>query len=94
LKVFPVFYVTDLLQIVEALGRLGYGDDPHLEHALNVIRNKQDQDGRWAIEYDYIGKTWVEFGAKKQPNKWVTLRAMQALKLCSDAQDKPVMASN
>jgi len=28
------------------------------------------------------------------PNEWVTLRAMQALKLCSDAQDKPVMASN
>lgn len=78
---FPVFYVTDLLQIVEALARLGHGRDPRLAHALALIREKQDAQGRWALEYDYTGKTWVEFGQKKQPNKWVTLRALRALKL-------------
>ena len=31
---FPVFYVTDLLQIVEALVGLGYGDNPRLENVL------------------------------------------------------------
>ncbi len=77
---FPVFYVTDLLQNIEALVRLGYGGDPRLENALAIIREKQDQDGRWALEYDYAGKTWVEFGAKKQANKWVTLRALRVLK--------------
>jgi hypothetical protein len=78
---FPVFYVTDLLQNVEALVGLGYGDDPRLEHALNLIRAKQDPQGCWMMEYDYTGKTWVDFGAKKQPNKWVTLRASRVLKL-------------
>jgi hypothetical protein len=77
---FPVFYVTDLLQNVEALVGLGYGSDPRLENALTTIRNKQDQEGRWALEYDYAGKTWVEFGTKKQANKWVTLRALKVLK--------------
>jgi hypothetical protein len=77
---FPVFYVTDLLQNVEALAALGYGADPRLAHALDVIREKQDAQGRWALEYDYTGKTWVDFGAKKQPNKWVTLRALRVLK--------------
>jgi len=77
---FPVFYVTDLLQIVEALVGLGYGDDPRLANALNLIRNKQDDQGRWALEYSYTGKTWVDFGAKKQANKWVTLRALRVLK--------------
>ena len=77
---FPVFYVTDLLQNVEALVRLGYAKDPRLEDALEIIRSKQDQDGRWALEYDYAGKTWVEFGKKKQPNPWVTLRAAWVLK--------------
>jgi hypothetical protein len=77
---FPVFYVTDLLQIVEALVALGYGDDPRLTHALRTVREKQDGNGRWALEYDYAGKTWVDFGAKKQPNKWVTLRALRVLK--------------
>ena len=77
---FPVFYVTDLLQNVEALVRLGYGQDPRLSNALNLIREKQDQNGRWALEYDYAGKTWLDFGKKKQPNKWVTLRALWFLK--------------
>lgn len=77
---FPVFYVTDLLQNVETLVRLGIGEDPRLSNALNLIREKQDENGRWALEYDYAGKTWVAFGEKKQPNKWVTLRAAWVLK--------------
>jgi hypothetical protein len=76
---FPVFYVTDLLQLVEALARLGYGADPRLENANQLIRQKQDSNGRWALEYDYTGKTWADFGAKKQANKWVTVRALEVL---------------
>jgi hypothetical protein len=77
---FPVFYVTDLLQNVEALIALGYAGDSRMNNALNMIREKQDAQGRWALEYNYAGKTWVDFGAKKQPNKWVTLRALRVLK--------------
>jgi hypothetical protein len=77
---FPIFYVTDLLQIVEALVALGYGDDPRLSRAIELVREKQDENGRWALDYDYTGKTWVDFGAKRQPNKWVTLRALRVLK--------------
>jgi hypothetical protein len=85
---FPVFYVTDLLQIAEALAGLGYGQDAPLPQdrraamadLLTLVRDKQDAQGRWALEYDYEGKTWVDFGPKKQPNKWVTLRALRVLK--------------
>jgi hypothetical protein len=77
---FPLFYVTDLLQISEALVRLGYGRDPRLGNALDLIREKQDTDGRWLLEYDYSGKTWYDFGPKKKVNKWVTYRALYVLK--------------
>jgi hypothetical protein len=77
---FPVFYVTDLLQNVEVLATLGYGRDKRLTHALTIIRDKQDDQGRWLLEYDYTGRTWGDFGRKQQPNKWVTLRALRALK--------------
>jgi hypothetical protein len=77
---FPVFYVTDVLQIVEALTSLGYGQDPRLANAIAFIRGKQDSQGRWLLDYDYKGKTWFDFGQKKQPNKWVTLRAMRVLR--------------
>ncbi len=76
---FPVFYVQDILHITEALVRLGYGKDPRLTNALQLVRDKQDSQGRWMMEYDYTGKTWVDFGPKKQPNKWVTLRALRVL---------------
>lgn len=77
---FPVFYVTDLLQNMEALAALGYGSDSRLANAIQVLLEKQDAQGRWPMEYDYTGKTWVDFGPKKQPNKWVTLRALKVLK--------------
>jgi hypothetical protein len=80
---FPVFYVTDLLQTAEALVGLGHGGDPRLANALAMIRDKQDAQGRWPLEYDYSGKTWVDFGPKKQPNKWVTLRALRVLRAAS-----------
>ena len=51
-----------------------------MAQALTIIRQKQDNQGRWPLEYDYTGKTWCEFGAKRQPNKWVTLRALRVLK--------------
>lgn len=77
---FPVFYVSDILQIAEALVGLGHGHDPRLSNTLKFIREKQDNEGRWPLEYDYAGKTWISFGKKKQPNKWVTLRALRILK--------------
>ncbi|MCI0713436.1 MAG: nitrogen fixation protein NifH [Chloroflexi bacterium] len=77
---FPVFYVTDLLQNIEALLALGQGIDRRLCGALDLICNKRDAQGRWPLEYDYTGKTWGDYGAKKQPNKWVTLRALRVLK--------------
>ena len=77
---FPVFYVADLLQNVEVLVRLGYGNDPRIANALSIIRDKQDSQGRWMMEYNYSGKMWLEFGSKKQSNKWVTLRVLRVLK--------------
>lgn len=76
---FPVFYVTDLLQNVEALVGLGYGGEPRLANSLKIVREKQDARGRWMLEYHYNGKTWFDSGPLKQPNKWVTLRALRVL---------------
>ncbi len=77
---FPIFYITDLLQLAEAMVGLGYGSDKHLVNTINIIREKQNEHGQWLMEFDYAGKTWLEFGKKKQPNEWVTLRALRVLK--------------
>ena len=77
---FPVFYVTDLLQLAEAMTGLGYVEDKRLANTVDMIREKQNEHGQWSLEYDYPGKTWLDFGIKKQPNEWVTLRALRVLK--------------
>jgi hypothetical protein len=59
---------------------LGYGRDRRLANTLQIICEKQNERGQWLLEYDYPGKTWLDFGEKKQPNEWVTLRAMKVLK--------------
>jgi len=77
---FPVFYVTDLLQLAEAMIGLGYGPDKRLANTLDIIREKQNEHGQWQLEYDYTGRTWFNFGRKHEPNQWVTLRALKVLK--------------
>jgi len=88
---FPVFYVADVLQVVEALARLGYGRDPRLANAIRLVLDKQDAQGRWALEYDYAGKTWFDAGPKRQPNRWVTWRALATLSAvgCGAAPARP-----
>lgn len=77
---FPLFYITDVLQNVECLVLLGCGDDPRLLPAYDLIRSKCDSEGRWPLEYHYNGKTWIDVGRKGAPSKWVTLRALRALR--------------
>jgi hypothetical protein len=77
---FPVFYVTDVLQLVEALVEAGYGDDARLDNAYDLILSKRDSAGRWKMEYSYTGKTWADVEQKGKPSKWVTLRALRVLK--------------
>jgi hypothetical protein len=78
---FPSFWGADILQIAEALTGLGYGSDPRLANTLDLIRAKQDEDGKWPLEYvDLNHKMWVKYGPIGKPNKWVTLRALRVLK--------------
>ena len=76
---YPVGYVTDVLQNLEVLTALGYGGDPRLEAGLEMLRSKQDERGRWSMEYTYNGKTWVDVEEKGKASKWVTLRALRVL---------------
>jgi hypothetical protein len=81
---YPIAYVTDVLQNLEALALLGYAHDPRLEPALRLVLGKQDALGRWKMEYTYNGKTWADIEEKGKPSKWVTLRALRMLKAASD----------
>ena len=77
---YPLGYVTDVLQNLEALVALGRGGDSRLANALTWLLSKQDATGRWKMEYTYNGKMWQDVEQKGQPSKWVTLRALRVMK--------------
>lgn len=77
---FPIFYVTDVLQIADALTRAGFGGDPRLTATYDLVLSKRDRAGRWKMEYSYRGKTWADVEQSGKPSKWVTLRALRVLK--------------
>ena len=84
---FPAFG-TEILRIAEALTKLGYGKDPRLTNTFDLIRQKQDENGRWSYDYNLFAshKMWVKYGETGKPNKWVTLRAMRVLKQAAGQQ--------
>ncbi len=76
---FPLGSHSDLVEVLEVLGRLGLGGDPRLASAADVVRSKRDKEGRWALEHT-PANTWARFGTVGRPNKWVTLRALRVMR--------------
>lgn len=76
---FPLSYRSDILETMTVLASLGYGDDTRLGNARHFILGKRDDQGRWTMEKTLNGKMWVDIEKKRQPSKWITLRALSAL---------------
>jgi hypothetical protein len=77
---YPLGYVTDVLLNLEALAEAGCGGDPRLSETVDLVLSKQNEQGRWKMEYNYNGKMWADVEQKGQLSKWVTLRAIRMLK--------------
>jgi hypothetical protein len=83
---FPVFYVTDYLQVLEGLAQAGAIRDPRCEHAIECLLARQDQAGRWKREYAPRNPIGFDAGIVGAPNKWVTLRALRVIKAWASDQ--------
>ncbi|HEY5628846.1 MAG TPA: hypothetical protein VIR16_04985 [Candidatus Limnocylindrales bacterium] len=83
---FPSAYVTDVLQVLEALCEAGAAGDPRLDRAILWLLSQQDEQGRWANRYAYAGKMVVDIDRPGQPSRWVTLRACRVLKAVAEAR--------
>ena len=77
---FPSGYVSDVLQVLEALCEAGAGGDPRLGRAVDWLRSQQDDQGRWSNRYAYAGKMLIDIDVPGRPSRWVTLRACRVLK--------------
>ena len=85
---FPLMYQTDILESVLILLDLGIRD-ARMQEAMDKISSKQDSDGRWALEGTFNGRFQVDIEAKGKPSKWITYRALSALKKYYETEIDP-----
>jgi hypothetical protein len=70
-----------LLKYVDVLCRFPWlKQDPRLREVIDVLLDKQDDQGRWKAESIY--KYWSAFcfGQKKEPSPWITLLALRSVR--------------
>jgi hypothetical protein len=77
---FPRMWATDILESLNILARLGYRDE-RMREAIDAVLEKQDAYGRWANQDHYGSRYIVRVEKKGRPSKWVTLEALQTLKV-------------
>ena len=61
------------------------GPDPRLGEALDWLRGKAEDDGRWPLESRPGGRVWFDVDdGIGMPSAWLTLRARRVLRWADD----------
>jgi len=76
---FPLFYQSDALEVLDTLTRLNFRDD-RMQDAIDLVLANRGPDGKWRLQNTFNGKMWHDIDVKGQPSKWITLRALCALR--------------
>jgi hypothetical protein len=76
---FPLFYQSDILEVLDALTTLGVRDD-RMQEAIDLVIANRGKDGKWLLKNSYNGKMLCDIEVKGQPSKWITLRALRILR--------------
>jgi hypothetical protein len=83
---FPLGYIGDVLQTLEALCDAGASADPRLDRAVGWVLAQQKPDGTWSNLHSYSGQTGVGIDHSPSRSKWVTLRACRVLKAVTESR--------
>jgi hypothetical protein len=76
---FPLMWKIDALEVMDILTRLGVKDE-RMREAIELVRSKQNEEGRWILEKSFNGRMQVNIEQKGKESKWITLKALRVLK--------------
>jgi hypothetical protein len=81
---YPSRWRYDVLRALDyfrsAAALTGGAPDPRLGDAVEYVRSRRLEDGRWPLDWTLPGRVWFELDdGAGQPSRWVTLRAMRVL---------------
>jgi hypothetical protein len=76
---FPYYWHYDVLRALDHLRASGFEPDPRLAQAVDVVRGKQQPDGRWLLDAVHPGRVFFDLEPAGAPSRWITLRALRVL---------------
>ena len=78
---FPPYWFYDVLRALDYFREAGGAPDPRLAEAIDVIRSRRGDDGRWAAGVPWHGQVFFTVDAPEgEPSRWNTLRALRVLR--------------
>ena len=78
---FPTRWHYDILWGLDYLRRAGVAPDERMAEAIDLVRKKRDEHGRWPLENPHPGPVHFEMeGRAGEPSRWNTLRALRVLR--------------
>jgi hypothetical protein len=77
---FPPRWHYDILRALDYFRTVNAPRDPRLTEAIEIVRTRRGEDGRWLLPAGYKGHTFFELETAGGPSRWNTLRAMRVLK--------------
>lgn len=72
---FPLFYQADVLFVLRVLGELDALDRPGAQPALEWLRTRRRENGRWRGASPFRRRTWPELADREETARWVSLQA-------------------
>jgi hypothetical protein len=77
---FPPRWHYDILRALDYFQAINAPRDERLAEAVEIVRNRRREDGRWLLENNYRGKRYFELERLGAPSRWNTLRALRVLR--------------
>jgi hypothetical protein len=77
---FPPRWHYDVLRALDHFQTVDAPRDRRLAEAIEIVRRRCREDGRWPLDHAYPGKTYFELERVGAPSRWNTLRALRVLK--------------
>jgi hypothetical protein len=87
MMIFPFHWRAGLVEVLYTLSRMGYGKDSRLARAWNLLGTKADRTGKYILDWTPTQSIW-KVGKRGQPNKWLTLYALLAMKAMESSGQK------
>ncbi|UCH03466.1 MAG: nitrogen fixation protein NifH [Candidatus Thorarchaeota archaeon] len=76
---FPIFYQSDVLEVLDILTELGVKDE-RMQESIDFVLANRGKDGKWLLRNTFNGKMLCDIEEKGKASKWITLRALRGLK--------------